>query len=70
MGLQQSGKEFILIAGDDGIGLPVGIDTRSTNSLSFQLMNTLVGQIEVDGSNGYLRSLLKGRRIWRAAKHG
>lgn len=41
-----SGDVCVLSVGDDGIGLPPGLDFRNTGSLGLQLVNTLVDQIE------------------------
>jgi two-component sensor histidine kinase len=47
---------YTLSVGDDGIGLPEDLDFRDTDSLGFQLVNTLVdqlgGTIELDNSRG------------------
>ena len=48
--------KLILIVGDDGVGLPEGMDFRQTESLGLKLVNILVrqldGTIELDGSVG------------------
>lgn len=48
--------EYVLIVGDDGIGLPVDIDFKNTDSLGLQLVNSLSkqleGYIELDRTNG------------------
>jgi two-component sensor histidine kinase len=37
---------YTLVVGDNGIGLPEGLDFRQTRSLGLQLVNTLVEQLE------------------------
>jgi PAS domain S-box-containing protein len=44
--LSNSDNAYKLIVGDDGAGLPPGLDFRNTTSLGLQLVNTLVGQLE------------------------
>jgi PAS domain S-box-containing protein len=48
--------KFTLTVGDNGVGLPKGLDFRKTESLGLQLVNTLVdqleGTIELDRSDG------------------
>ncbi|MDI6724968.1 MAG: histidine kinase dimerization/phosphoacceptor domain -containing protein [Methanobacterium sp.] len=48
--------EYVLIVGDDGIGLPEDIDFKNTDSLGLQLVNSLSkqleGYIELDRTNG------------------
>jgi PAS domain S-box-containing protein len=51
------GDHLTLIVGDNGVGLPPGIDRSTTNSLGLQLINVLAehqlgGQIEVDTQAG------------------
>jgi len=47
---------FNLVVGDNGVGFPVGLDFRKTESLGLQLVNTLTdqigGTIELDSSSG------------------
>lgn len=38
--------EYVLIVGDNGIGLPTGLDYRNTTSLGLQLVMTLVKQLD------------------------
>jgi two-component sensor histidine kinase len=38
--------QFALAIGDDGIGLPEGLDFRATQTLGLQLVNRLVHQLE------------------------
>lgn len=51
-----SGKEYVLLVGDDGIGLPEDLDIHHTESLGMQLVTSLVkqlnGTLEVSGNNG------------------
>ena len=48
--------QFTLMVSDNGVGLPEGLDFRSTESLGLQLVNTLVeqleGTIDLDRSGG------------------
>ncbi len=44
--LSHSDNAYTLIVGDDGAGMPQGLDFRNTTSLGLQLVNTLVGQLE------------------------
>jgi PAS domain S-box-containing protein len=51
------GEHLTLIVGDNGIGLPPGMDRTTTNSLGLQLINILAeyqlgGQVEVDTQAG------------------
>ncbi len=41
-----------MVVGDNGIGLPEGLDFRNTKTLGMELVNTLVGQL--DGSIEYV----------------
>jgi PAS domain S-box-containing protein len=41
----QENKEFLLIVGDNGIGSPQDLDSKSTHSLGLQLVASLVGQL-------------------------
>ncbi len=51
-----SDNKFILIIGDNGIGLPPDFDFRNTESLGLQLVNILANQLEgtisLDASKG------------------
>ena len=38
---KNGGEEFSLVIGDNGIGLPEGMDFRNTESLGLQLVNFL-----------------------------
>jgi two-component sensor histidine kinase len=38
-------RQLVLTVGDNGIGLPRDLDFRQTDSLGFQLINTLIDQI-------------------------
>ncbi len=40
------GGQCALVVGDDGIGLPEGLDLKATKSLGLQLVNRLVAQLE------------------------
>ena len=40
------GGSLLLVVGDNGIGLPEGLDIGNTESLGLQLVNTLVGQLK------------------------
>ena len=48
--------QFTLMVRDNGVGFPEDLDSRNTESLGLQLVNTLVdqveGTIELDRSNG------------------
>ncbi len=44
--LTRENGSFILRVGDDGVGLPVDMDFRDTESLGLQLVNTLVEQLD------------------------
>ena len=60
IGLEHSNKVYTLTVGDNGAGLPPGLDFRNTTSLGLQLVNTLVGQLEgtiglADGSGTRFR---------------
>jgi len=44
--LARDGNAFTLTVGDNGAGLPPGLDFRDTPSLGLQLVNTLVSQLE------------------------
>ncbi|OPY26095.1 MAG: aerobic respiration control sensor protein ArcB [Methanocella sp. PtaU1.Bin125] len=44
--MAREGGRYLLIVGDDGAGLPPGLDFRNTASLGLQLVNTLVSQLE------------------------
>ena len=46
IGLEHSDNVYTLKVGDNGAGLPPGLDFRNTTSLGLQLVNTLVGQLE------------------------
>ena len=50
------GDRLILEVADDGVGLPAGLDVRSTESLGLQIVNMLVdqlgGRLEVDRKAG------------------
>jgi PAS domain S-box-containing protein len=46
IGLSNGDHSYILAVGDNGAGLPPGLDFRNTPSLGLQLVNTLVGQLE------------------------
>ncbi|OPY26096.1 MAG: putative diguanylate cyclase [Methanocella sp. PtaU1.Bin125] len=56
IGLAREGDLYVLTVGDNGVGLPPGLDYLNTRSLGLQLVNTLVSQlegtIELDGSQG------------------
>ena len=44
-----------LVVGDDGVGLPEGMDFRSAKTLGLQLVNTLLdrtGRIDLDTEKG------------------
>jgi two-component sensor histidine kinase/sensor domain CHASE-containing protein len=42
---QQSSQEFTLLIKDNGVGLPIGMDFKNTDSLGLQLVNALVDQL-------------------------
>ena len=42
---QESSQEFTLLIKDDGVGLPIGMDFKNTDSLGLQLVNALVDQL-------------------------
>ncbi len=44
--LSHDDHSYILAVGDNGVGLPPGLDFRNTPSLGLQLVDTLVGQLE------------------------
>ncbi|UTB31610.1 MAG: hypothetical protein NKF70_08685 [Methanobacterium sp. ERen5] len=46
MKLKCENGNFILTVGDDGLGLPTGLDMESLNSLGLILVNNLVEQID------------------------
>jgi len=54
--LERDGNAFILKMSDDGIGIPEDIDFKKAETLGFQLINSLVnqldGQIEMHTNNG------------------
>ena len=54
--LKSLSKQMELTIADNGIGLPNEIDTKNTETLSFQLVNNLVdqldGKIELDRTHG------------------
>lgn len=54
--MKKQNNEITLLVGDNGAGLPIGIDFRNTESLGLQLVVTLVDQLEgtidLDNSNG------------------
>lgn len=57
-----------LVVGDDGIGLPLGLDIKHTETLGLQLVSSLIGQIDAemqvnnhDGTEFTIR--LKEKRI-------
>ena len=41
-------NHYVMIVADDGIGLPKDLDIEKTNTLGFQLIKNLIGQIEGD----------------------
>jgi PAS domain S-box-containing protein len=43
--LQSDGALYVLTVSDDGIGLPIGIDPETTESLGLQLVSTLTHQL-------------------------
>lgn len=49
-------SEFLLVIGDNGVGLPDGLDLKSTETLGMRLVVSLVrqlqGEMEIDSSNG------------------
>ncbi len=46
IGLSENGaRQVTLTVGDDGVGLPRGLDFRATESLGLQLVTTLMGQL-------------------------
>jgi two-component sensor histidine kinase len=53
---QQSSQELTLLIKDNGVGLPIGMDFKNTDSLGLQLVNALVdqlgGAIEFEGRVG------------------
>ncbi len=42
---QETSQEFTLLIKDNGVGLPVGMDFKNTDSLGLQLVNALVDQL-------------------------
>jgi two-component sensor histidine kinase/sensor domain CHASE-containing protein len=42
---QQSSQELTLLIKDNGVGLPIGMDFKNTDSLGLQLVNALVDQL-------------------------
>ncbi|MCD1296158.1 hypothetical protein CUJ83_14235 [Methanocella sp. CWC-04] len=46
VGLHNDNGKYILVVGDNGIGLPEDLDLRNTTTLGLQLVNTLVNQLE------------------------
>lgn len=57
-----NGHGFVLMLGDNGVGLPEDMDFRNTDSLGLQLVNTLVSQlngtIELDRNGGATFTIL------------
>lgn len=43
--MRPEGDGYVLIAGDDGVGLPEGIDPENTGTLGMQLISSLVSQL-------------------------
>jgi two-component sensor histidine kinase len=56
IGLVHAGRNYVLTVGDNGVGLPPGLDFRNTPSLGLQLVNMLVdqleGTVELDSAGG------------------
>lgn len=54
--LQRDGDAFILKTSDNGVGIPQDIDFKKADTLGFQLINSLVnqldGQMKMDTNNG------------------
>ena len=67
--LQEKNNKFELKIGDDGIGLPKGLDFKKTGSLGLQLVNSLVGQIdgdiELDSSHGTEYTIIFSELIYK-----
>lgn len=40
------GERYLLRVSDDGVGIPAGLDFRSTETLGLQIVNTLVSQLD------------------------
>ena len=59
---RNNGHGFVLMLGDNGVGLPEDMDFRNTDSLGLQLVNTLVSQlngtIELDRNGGATFTIL------------
>jgi two-component sensor histidine kinase len=57
------GNELVLMIGDNGIGLPKGIDFKNTDSLGLQIVTTLVeqlnGTIELDSAKAGTNYIIK-----------
>jgi two-component sensor histidine kinase len=49
-------RQYLLVVGDDGVGLPDGMDPMKTHSLGLKLVTSLVkqvgGQMEIHNSHG------------------
>jgi len=52
--MRRDGEQYILVVGDDGVGMPLDLDYRKTGSLGLQLVDLLNEQLE--GSIGMSRS--------------
>jgi len=54
--LRMEDGQVVLVVGDDGVGLPEGLNLQRTETLGLQLVDTLIGQlegsIELDNSKG------------------
>jgi len=55
--MKKQDKELELIVMDDGLGIPDGLDWKSSNSLGLKLVRTLVenqldGSLEMKNDNG------------------
>ena len=44
--LRLEGDKYLLLVGDNGVGLPEDLDWRNTDSLGLKLVNMLTGQLE------------------------
>ncbi|OPY25406.1 MAG: cyclic-di-GMP phosphodiesterase [Methanocella sp. PtaU1.Bin125] len=44
--MRRDGRQYTLVVGDDGVGMPLDLDYRKTGSLGLQLVDTLNEQLE------------------------
>ena len=69
--LQAEGDQLRLRVGDDGVGLPAGLDFRQTETLGLQLVNILTrqvkGQVELDRRHGTVFTLTFSRQARKSS---